>query len=62
MKPPPGVPGDAGGEADMALNDIPAARFWYGRAVEEKPEVRLESVVAVKRLGAERYDDLLRLG
>ncbi|WP_428530520.1 hypothetical protein [Rhodopila sp.] len=44
------------------LNDIPAARFWYRRAVEENPEVRLESVAAVKRLGHERYDDLVSPG
>ena len=49
------------GHCYEALNDIPAARFWYGRAVEENPEVRIESVSARERLGPERYEDLLRL-
>jgi tetratricopeptide (TPR) repeat protein len=45
-----------------AMNDIPAARYWYGRAVEENPRVRLDSVAARKRLGKENYNDLLALG
>jgi hypothetical protein len=43
------------------LDEIPAARYWYGRAVEENPVVRLESVAARKRLGNEQYEDMFRL-
>jgi len=50
------------GHCYEALNEIPAARFWYGRAVEENPEVRLDSAAARERLGSERYEDLLLLG
>ena len=50
------------GKCYETLKDIPAARFWYGRAVEENPEVRVESRNARERLGSESYDQLLRLG
>ncbi|WP_158747889.1 hypothetical protein [Acidisphaera sp. L21] len=44
-----------------ALNDVPAARYWYGRAFQENPEARPESIAAVRRLGIESYEDLLAL-
>ena len=28
------------------MNDLHAAKYWYGRAVEENPQVRLDSVEA----------------
>ena len=43
------------------LSDIPAARYWFGRAIEENPKVRLASVAARDRLGPERYEELLQL-
>ena len=49
------------GQCYKSLNDTPAARFWYGRAVEENPEARAASATALRRLGPERYEDLLRL-
>ena len=49
-------------ECYEALNDIPAARFWYGRAVEDNPEVRARSAAARERLGQEDYEALLALG
>lgn len=32
------------------VGDLHAAKYWYGRAVEENPEVRLNSVEARTRL------------
>jgi hypothetical protein len=32
------------------MNDLHAAKYWYGRAIEENPEVRVKSVEARKRL------------
>lgn len=49
------------GHCYEALGDVPAARFWYGRAVEENPEARHRSFAALQRLGRDTYDDLLRL-
>jgi tetratricopeptide (TPR) repeat protein len=48
-------------ECCEALGDIPAARFWYGRAIEENPEVNLKSQAARERLGEDSYDELLKL-
>ena len=39
--------------------DLAAAKFWYGRAVEENPEGRLESVEARRRLQGVTIDDLV---
>ena len=33
------------------LGQIYAAKYWYGRAVEENPEVRLSAAAAYERLG-----------
>ena len=32
------------------LGDLHAAKYWFGRAVEENPEVRLEAAQAYERL------------
>lgn len=42
-----------------ALGDPYSARCWYGRAVEENPEARMESVAARKRLSQLGIDDLV---
>ena len=41
------------------VGDLHAAKYWYGRAVEENPEVRLESVEALKRLANVTIDGLV---
>lgn len=43
------------------IGDLHAAKYWYGRAVEENPEARLECVEARKRLAAVTIDDLVPL-
>jgi 5-methylcytosine-specific restriction endonuclease McrA len=50
------------GSCYEALGDFPAARYWYGHAIQENPNARLESVMGRKRLRAESYDELLHLG
>jgi tetratricopeptide (TPR) repeat protein len=57
-----GYLGEKIGECYEAEGDIPAARYWYGRAVEENPEVRQASVAAKLRLGQESYEELVSLG
>jgi tetratricopeptide (TPR) repeat protein len=47
------------GECYEGLGDPHAARYWYGRAVEENPEVRLSSKAAYERLGYISFDDVL---
>lgn len=42
------------------LGDLHAAKYWYGRAVEENPEARLRSVEARKRLNQVTIDPFLR--
>ena len=41
------------------MNDLHAAKYWYGRAVEENPKVRLDSVEAYKRLGHVTIESLI---
>jgi hypothetical protein len=41
------------------MNDLHAAKYWYGRAVEENPEVRIDCVEARKRLASVTIDSLL---
>jgi hypothetical protein len=53
--------GEKIGECYESLGDIPAARYWYRRAVEENPQVRLTSVAARSRLGEENFDELVKL-
>ena len=47
------------GQCYELVGDLDAAKYWYGRAVEENPEVRLESVEARKRLSNVTIDDLV---
>jgi hypothetical protein len=42
------------------MKDLHAAKYWYGRAVEENPEVRIDCVEARKRLEYVTIDDLLK--
>ena len=42
------------------MNDLHAAKYWYGRAVEENPEVRVDCLEARKRLDFVTIDDLLK--
>lgn len=42
-----------------ALGHLHAAKYWYGRAVEENPNVRLDCAEARKRLEFVSIDDLL---
>lgn len=41
------------------LGDLHAAKYWYGRAVEENPEVRLEAKRAYERLSNVGIDHLM---
>lgn len=54
-----GYLGEKIGECYEALGDLAAAKFWYGRAVEENPEVRVAAASARKRLQAVTIDDLV---
>ena len=42
-----------------ALGDRHAAKYWYGIAIAENPDVRLDCVEARKSLGDVSIDDLL---
>jgi len=42
------------------MKDLHAAKYWYGRAVEENPQVRVDCVEARKRLDFVTIDDLLK--
>ncbi len=41
------------------LGDLHAAKYWYGRAVDENPEVRLEAAQAYERLSNVGIDHLV---
>jgi tetratricopeptide (TPR) repeat protein len=41
------------------LDDLDLARYWFGRAIEENPEVSIEAIEARKRLGPMSIADLL---
>jgi len=56
-----GYLGERLGECYEQAGDLHAARYWYGRAVKENPEVRLASVEARKRLQHVGIGDLLML-
>ncbi len=45
-----GYLGERLGECYETIGDLHAAKYWYGRAVEENPDVRLASVAARERL------------
>jgi hypothetical protein len=57
-----GYLGERLGECYELLDDLHAAKYWYGRAVEENPEVRPGSVEARKRLANVSIDLLLPPG
>jgi|ERR1700735_3382690 tetratricopeptide (TPR) repeat protein len=46
-------------ECYEALGDLHAAKYWYGRAIEENPIVRADCVEARENLGVLSIDDLL---
>ena len=47
------------GECYEKLGDLHAAKYWYGRAVEENPEARLDCIEARDRLKEVTIDDLV---
>lgn len=54
-----GYLGEKLGQCYEMLGDPHAARYWYGRAIEENPGVRLHAEEARKRLEHLGLDDLL---
>jgi tetratricopeptide (TPR) repeat protein len=54
-----GYLGEKLGQCYEALGDLMAAKYWYGRAVEENPGVRLYSQEARERLKYIGIDDLV---
>jgi tetratricopeptide (TPR) repeat protein len=46
------------GECYERLGELDAARYWYARAVEENPNVRLDEAAARARLGDISIEDL----
>ena len=54
-----GYLGEKLGECYERIGDLPAAKYWYGRAVEENPSVRIDCATARKRLAAVTIDDLV---
>jgi hypothetical protein len=53
-----GYLGERIAECYEALGDLHSAKYWYGRAVEENPEVRLAATEARKRLSGIGIDYL----
>ncbi len=56
-----GYLGERLGKRYELIGDLHAAKYWYGRAVEENPEVRLTSVEARTRLshiGIDQYVEI----
>ena len=47
------------GECYERIGDLHAAKYWYGRAVEENPTVRIDCARARKRLAGVSIDDLV---
>lgn len=52
--------GERIGECYQSLGDPYSAKYWFARAVEENPEVRLGAAEALKKLADVRIDDLLK--
>jgi tetratricopeptide (TPR) repeat protein len=46
-------------ECYEAIGDLHAAKYWYGRAVEENPTARADCAVARERLATVTIDELL---
>ena|SRR5437588_2835 len=47
------------GECYERIGDLHAAKYWYGRAVEENPQARLDCKAARVRLAEVTIDDLV---
>jgi len=47
------------GECYERMGDLDAAKYWYGRAIEENPNARPDCLVARKRLARVTIDDLV---
>ena len=47
------------GQCYEIVGDLHAAKYWYGRAIDENPEVRLDCIEACKRLETVTIDDLV---
>jgi tetratricopeptide (TPR) repeat protein len=47
------------GECYERLGELDAARYWYGRAVEENPDVNKKEADARRRLGDISIEDLI---
>jgi tetratricopeptide (TPR) repeat protein len=47
------------GQCYERLGDLHAAKYWYGRAIEENPEVWLDCIEARKRLAAVTINELV---
>lgn len=54
-----GYLGERLGECYEKIGDLHAAKYWYGRALEENPEVRLIAIEARKRLEQISIDPIL---
>jgi hypothetical protein len=54
-----GYLGEKLGECYEMVGDLHAAKYWYGRAVEENPKARPKSVEARKRFASVSLDDLV---
>ncbi len=54
-----GYLGERLGECYEKIGDLHAAKYWYGRAVEENPDVRLTSVAALQKLKEVSIDAFL---
>lgn len=48
------------GDCYERLGELDAARYWYGRSVEENPVVRVKEAQSRARLGRISIDDLIR--
>jgi len=54
-----GYLGEQLGSCYEAIGDLQAARYWFGRAIEENPEVRLHSSRRRQELEAYDVEDLV---
>lgn len=46
-------------ESYELMGDLASAKYWYGRAVEENPELRRDCAAALTRLQSIGIDDLV---
>ncbi|CVI56101.1 hypothetical protein FY140_12265 [Agrobacterium tumefaciens] len=54
-----GYLGEKLGECYEQSGDLHAARYWYGRAVEENPEIRISALEGLRRLQHVGINDLV---